>query len=329
MLTTVCELRALAAAACRACGAGAELTDALVEASLAADWAGRAEIGLAHLPDYLDGLQQGRIDGTALPLIERPAPAAIRIDLRGSVPQLGFAMALSHLVAAARDLGIAVLTAHNGFTSGELGHYARVLAGQGLVAWAAGNAHALVSTGGPRPVYSTNPMAFAAPLPAPRPPLVMDQASSATAYVNIQRAAREGRAIPEGWALDAEGQPTTDPLRALAGMLLPFGGAKGANVALMVEVMAAGLAGAAWSMDAGEFHRGSQRPGCGLTVIALDPRIAGGDFSTRLAAQLDRLQALGVHIPGQRYPGRAMRPDDLLPVPDALLARLRDWAAAP
>lgn len=328
MATRVRDLRDLALAACRACGARPELAEALVAASLDADWAGRPDVGLAHLPDYLDGLKHGRIDGRALPLIDRPAPAAIRIDLAGSVPQLGFAMALPDLVDAATTLGIAVLTAHNGFTSGELGHYARALAGHGLLAWVAGNAHALVSTGGPRPVYSTNPMAFAAPLPAPHPPLVIDQASSATAYVNIRRAAREGRTIPEGWALDAEGQPTTDPVKALSGMLLPFGGAKGANIALMVEVMAAGLAGAAWSMDAGEFHQGSRRPGSGLTVIALDPRIAGEDFGPRLLAQLERLQDLGVHIPGQRHPGRAMVADDVLPVPDALLARLRVLAGA-
>lgn len=326
MATTVSVLRELALAACRTCGARVELAAALVDASLEADWAGRAEVGLAHLPDYLDGLRQGRIDGQALPRIARPAPAAIRVDLQGSVPQLGFAMALPDLLAAVRDLGIAVLTAHGGFTAGELGHYVRALAAEGLVAWAAGNAHALVSTGGPVPVYSTNPMAFAAPLPAPHPPLVIDQASSASAYINIRRAADEGRAIPGDWALDAEGQPTTDPLRALSGMLLPFGGAKGANIALMVEVMAAGLAGAAWSLDAGEFHHGSRRPACGLTVIALDPRIAGDDFGPRLLAQLDRLQGLGVHIPGRRHPGRAMAPGDVLPIPEALLARLRDWA---
>lgn len=326
--TTVRELRDLAHAACRACGARVDLAEALVEASLDADWAGRPELGLAHLPDYLDGLTQGRIDGQALPLIARPAAAAIRIDLAGSVPQYGFDLAFADLVAAARQAGIAILAAHGGFTCGELGYYVRRLAGRGLVAIATANAHAMLSTGGPAPVYSTNPMAFAAPLPAPHPPLVIDQASSAAAYVNIRRAALEGRAIPDGWALDALGQPTTDPVRALSGMLLPFGGAKGANIALMVEVMAAGLAGAEWSMDAGEFHQGGRRPDCGLTVIALDPRIAGADFAARLMAQLDRLQELGVHIPGQRHPGRAMAADDVLQVPEALLARLLEWAGA-
>lgn len=328
MQRSVAELRGLARAACLACGARPKMADALVEASLAADWGGRHEIGLAHLPDYLDGLRQGRIDGQALPQVERPATAAIRVDLRGSIPQLGFDMALPLLVRAAQDLGLGILTCHNGFTSGELGFYVRKVAAHGLVGWAAGNAHALVSTGGPRPVYSTNPMAFAAPLPAPLPPLVIDQASSATAYVNIQRAAREGQPIPPDWALDAEGRSTTDPVRALAGMLLPFGGAKGANIALMVEVMSAGLAGGAWSMDAGEFHRGHRRPGPGLTVIALDPRIAGGDFAPRLLAQVQRLQELGVHVPGQRHPGRAMEDTDMLPVSADVLARLAEWAGA-
>lgn len=327
MQRTVAELRDLAHAACHACGARAEMAEVLVEASLAADWAGRGEMGLSHLPDYLDGLRQGRIDGQALPRIERPARAAFRVDLQGSIPQLGFAMAFPDFVAAARDFGVAVLTSHNGYTSGELAYYVRLLARQGLMALVTANAHALVSTGGPHAVYSTNPLAFGAPLPAPHPPMVIDQASSAAAYVNLRRAAEAGRSIPGDWALDADGQPTTDPLRALAGLLLPFGGAKGANIALMVEILSAGLSGGAWSMDAGEFQRGSTPPACGLTVIALNPHIAGSDFEIRLLEQIRRLQDCGVHVPGQLHPGREMSADDQLEVSPALLQRLQALAA--
>ena len=96
--------------------------------------------------------------------------------------------------------------------------------------------------GARRPVYCTNPLAFAAPV-ADGPPLLIDQASSATAYVELRRYADRGEALPPGWAVDADGRPTTDPNAALRGALLAFGGARGANIALMVEVMAAGLDG--------------------------------------------------------------------------------------
>ena len=160
-------------------------------------------------------------------------------------------------------------------------------------------------------------MAFAAPV-AGGPPLVIDQSSSATAFVNIRAAAKAGKPIPEGWALDAEGQPTTDARQAVKGALLAFGGERGANIALMVEVLAAGVSGANWSLDAPSFTSGSQSPGSGLTVIALAPRLVDPGFEIRLAAQLDRLSGQGSIFPAARkalpeprrrpraYPSRAL-----------------------
>ena len=91
-------------------------------------------------------------------------------------------------------------------------------------------------------------------------PLVIDQATSATAYVNLRKAAEHGEPIPEGWAIDAAGQPTTDARAALDGLLLAFGGKRGANIALMVEVLAAGMTGANWSLDCPPFDQGSDSP---------------------------------------------------------------------
>ena len=143
--------------------------------------------------------------------------------------------------------------------------------------------------------------------------MLIDQASSATAFVNIRQAAETGEAIPPGWAVDAAGRPTTDPRAALTGALLAFGGERGANIALMVETLAAGLTGANWSLDTPSFARGSQSPGVGLLVIALKPDLLAPDFSARLAAHLERLAAKGVHIPGRR----PARQD--IELPDALL----------
>ncbi|TIS71988.1 MAG: Ldh family oxidoreductase, partial [Mesorhizobium sp.] len=149
------------------------------------------------------------------------------------------------------------------------------------------------------PVYCTNPMSFAAPA-ADGPPLVIDQSSSATAFVNIRKAAEDGRKIPEGWALDASGNPTTDPAAAMKGAMLAFGGQRGANIALMVEVLAAGISGANWSLDAPWFSGGPDSPGTGLFVLAIEPKLVDPDFEQRMKDQLDRLRRrYGVHIPGR------------------------------
>src|SRR5699024_1333214 len=134
--------------------------------------------------------------------------------------------------------GVAVLSIHDSFPGGELGHFATRLAEQGLIALVCGNSPALMAAyDSTEADTGTNPLAFA--LPHSSGPRVFDQASSATAFVSIRQAAERGEHIPPGWALDADGQPTIDPAAALTGALLPFGGAKGANIAMMIELLAA------------------------------------------------------------------------------------------
>lgn len=174
------------------------------------------------------------------------------------------------------------------------------LAEQGLVAIAATNGPALLAgSGTTKPVFCTNPLAFAAPR-AGSPPLLIDQASSATAFVNVRTAAEKGENLPDGWALGPDGLPTTDPVAAMHGALLAFGGTKGANVALMVEVLAAGLTGANWSLDAASISAGNESPGSGLFVVALTSAVFGGGFGERLEVQLRRLhEEYGLHVPGE------------------------------
>ena len=289
----------LARAALMRVGMAEPAAGALARATVDAEMAGKPTVGFLHLTDYLRSLVDGRIAGRAEPLITSPVPAIMKCDAMGGIAQHGFSIAREELVSKAKTFGIAVFTSHNSYTTGELGWYAARLAEEGLVALAATNGPALLAGAGSRqPVYCTNPLAFAAPLEDGRF-LLVDQASSATAYVNIREAAARGEAIPENWALDQDGEPTTDPFAAMQGALLAFGGRRGANIALMVEVLAAGLTGANWSLDAPDFQAGDTSPGAGLFVLALSPQLFAEDFSSRLAAQAARLSDdHGVHIPG-------------------------------
>lgn len=271
---------------------------ALARATLEAEMAGKKTIGFSHLTDYLQSLVDGRIAGRAEPLITSPVPAILKCNAMGGVAQHGFSLAHEELVTKARALGIAVFAAHNSYTTGELGWYAARLAEEGLVALAATNGPPLLAGAGSRlPVYCTNPLAFAAPLTDGRF-LLIDQASSATALMNVRAAAARGEAIPDGWALDQDGEPTNDPFAAMKGALLAFSGVRGANIALMVEVLAAGLTGANWSLDAPDFQAGDASPGAGLFVLALAPQLLSDGFAARLVAQVERLSGHGVHIPG-------------------------------
>src|SRR5262249_22784616 len=158
----------------------------------------------------------------------------------------GFDLAKDELHRRAREYGMALLAVTGSFTTGELGWYVRCLTKVGLVAMAATNGPALMKPpAADIAVYCTNPLAFGAPRKS-GPALLIDQASSATAFVNVRSAAEAGERIPAGWAVDAEGKPTTDPKAAMEGALLTFGGPRGANIALMVEVLAAGLTTAKW-----------------------------------------------------------------------------------
>jgi (2R)-3-sulfolactate dehydrogenase (NADP+) len=286
--------------ACRGAGAGEAAARSLAEATVSAELHGKAAVGFQHLLDYLAAFAAGRIFGGAEPELSFPAAAIIRSDARGGIAQLGFDRAFDDLRQRSASYGVAIFAQHKSYTSGELGYYVRRLAEAGLVALAATNGPALMTVpGGRTPVYCTNPLAFAAPVEN-GPPLVIDQASSATAFVAIRQRAERREQLPPGWAVDENGVETTDAGAAMRGALLTFGGLRGANIALMVEVLAAGLTGANWSLDAPSFIDGADTPGVGLFVVAIAPKLLAPDFTRRLEFQLARLGGMGVYIPGRR-----------------------------
>lgn len=290
---SLCEQAAIAV------GATKETAASLAKSVVSAEAKGVRSVGLSHFIDYLDALASGRIDGAAEPEVTRPALAVYVSDAKGGAAHTAFDRTFSDFAKSARIFGVAIFVQKNAFTCGELGYFTARLAAEGLVAFGATNGPALLAgAGSTKPVYCTNPMSFAAPVDG-GVPLVIDQSSSETAFVNIRNAAEEGREIPAGWAIDSRGKPTTDPVAAMKGALLAFGGNRGANIALMVEVLAAGLTGGNWSLDAPSFSEGGENPGTGLFLLAIEPKLIDPDFAVRLKAQLDRLAFdYRVHVPG-------------------------------
>lgn len=286
---TIPELRDVCIAAITAAGGSTSLARSLAEATVAAERRGKTAVGTTHFFDYLDGLEAGRINGQAQPRVTNHSPAAHHVDADRGTAQLAFDAAVDNFASSAAKLGISVLNIANAFTAGELGYYTTRLAERGLVALAGANSPALMSLfGSPGSATGTNPFSFA--VPHADGPRMFDQAASATAWVNVRDAADRGETIPEGWAQDPNGAATVDAEAALAGSLLPFGGVKGSNVALMIELLAV-HGGGRFSVDAPAFDSGQENPGTGLFVIAIAADAFDPDYSKRVAEHLDRLHS--------------------------------------
>jgi (2R)-3-sulfolactate dehydrogenase (NADP+) len=279
-LTELCEQALLGS------GASAAQAAILAEAAVEAEALGLHPVGVSHLVDYLDGFRKGRISPDT-PSLEQRTAVISTVDCRDGLAQHGFDVALPGLCAGAAEHGISVVALRRCFTAGELGYYVRRLNRRGLMAVACANSPALVTVAGARaPILGSNPLAFGVPLPQGRR-LAFDQASSATAWVRVRDAATREEQIPDTWAVDADGVPTTSAAAGLEGALLPFGGYKGGNIALLVEVLAT-LGGGLFSVDASPFDRGGASPSIGVVIVAVSVDALAPAYPGLLEAQLER-----------------------------------------
>ena len=228
----------------------------------------------------------------------------------------------------AKALGCAALTVRNSYNCGVLGYHVERLAGDGLVAIGFTNAPASIApVGGEKPVVGTNPVALAVPGDSGGAAFVLDQSASVVAKSEIMTRSREGRAIPEGWALDADGQPTTDPEQALKGSMAPSGGYKGFGIGLLVEVMAAALSGATLGIHASAFS-GTEGgpPRTGQCFLALSPDAFSSDaFDDRIHALTQAITTQGeARLPGSRRLGHRQRSEsDGVSVDQSLVDRIQ------
>ncbi|MFC7885139.1 Ldh family oxidoreductase [Streptomyces sp. NPDC057376] len=282
------DLELLCRTAIAAAGGNEATAVALTDAVLAAERRGNTAVGVAHLIDYLNALEEGRLNGSPQPVIRNGHRAVVAVTADDGIAQLAVHEARETLVAAARECGVAVLSVSNCFPVGELGYYTSLLAEEGFVALAGANSTALMSLfGAPKALTGTNPLSFAFP---GQPPRLVDQASSAVAWVKIREAAEAGESIPSGWALDAEGKPTTDATAALLGPVLPFGGVKGSNLAMVIELLAV-LSGGQFSLDSPDFASGADAPRVGMFLIALDPTAFDPAYVSRAEVHFERLRS--------------------------------------
>ena len=206
--------------------------------------------GLYYLESYCLQLQTGRVDGAAEPIVTRPKPGTVMVDAKFGFAQSAFSRGLPEAIEAARKIGVASLAIGHAHTCTSLGYFTEQLARAGLMGLGLTNASPIVAPpGGKTRVIGTNPIAFSVPDGNRGIAMQFDQSTTTVALGKIMMAKAAGKSIPLGWAVDANGQPTTDPEAALGGSLVSVGGYKGWGFGLMAELLAAGMSGSAVSRD--------------------------------------------------------------------------------
>ena len=330
---TLDEVHDIATAALRARGYSQRHARAIADTVTAAERDGCASHGLFRIPGYVSALQKANVSPDAEPTFRDLAPAVLQADAHFGFAPLTLQLGADPLEQRAREFGIAALCIVNSFNLAALWPEVERLAERGLVAFAFTAALRFVApAGGTTPIFGTNPMAFAWPRSG-RPPLVFDQASSASARGEIQIHLRDGKPIPEGWAIGPDGEPTTDPAIGLAGAQLTFGGYKGAAIALMVELLAGALVGDVFSFEASEREAGKVgAPHGGEFMMAIDPGRCVGDgnrdaqlaHAEKLFAKI--LEQDGTRLPSdRRYRARERTPTEGITIPKSLHDTLREY----
>ncbi len=259
--------------------------------------------GLYQVPNYVASVKRGRVNCSAEPTLGDLAPGVIQVDGQGGFSPLAVETGRAPLAELARRQGIAALSIINAHHFAGLWPEVELLAEQGLVAFAYLNSSSYVApAGGTKPLYGTNPIAFAWPRDG-RPPLVFDQATSASSRGEIMHHQREGKPIPEGWAIGPNGRSTTDPETALAGAQLPFGGYKGAALSLMVELIAGALVGGAFGFEASSLDAHGRPRAGGELIVAIEPGCCvANDLRAGQLARAEELFAQVLAQEGTRLP---------------------------
>jgi len=298
------ELRKTVYAALSRAGCDHENADAVAAVMAAADGDGCASHGVFRLAGYLASLKSGKVDGKARPSVTSLAPAVVKIDGRGGFAPLAMNAARDALAPLARGQGIAAATLVNVHHFSALWVDVEPLVETGLAAMCfTAYMPSVAPAGARKPFFGTNPMAFGWPR-ADGGTLIFDQASAAMARGEIMIAAREGHTVPLGTGIDKAGNQTTDPKEILQGAQLPFGGYKGSSLAMMVELLAAGLIGQPFSFEAGEEdNRDGGPPRGGVLLLAMDPQKFGDaeGWLQHSESFLQRLSGLDdVRLPGAR-----------------------------
>ncbi len=326
-LHSIQELVERAAASLMRAGASPAMAQSTARALVAGESQGLASHGLSRVPQYAAHLRNGRVNGDAQPRIVGGRGGACLVDAEEGLAFPACDLAVAEAIERARKFGVAFAGVTRSHHFGVAALHLEAVADAGMVGLAFGNSPAAMPAwGGKHALFGTNPVAAIFPR-REGGPITVDLSLSEVARGKLMVAARDGKQIPLGWALDKDGQPTTDPKVGMEGLMCPAGGVKGAMLAMVVELLACSLTGAAFGFEADSFFTAEgNRPRIGQAFLVIDPAaMAGTDV------YLDRVETLvsamlqdeGVRIPGDRRRALAAKAGEAgIEVADSVLAQL-------
>jgi len=328
------EARSLVATALEAAGASPLMAASTARALVLTEAQGQGGHGLSRVGQYATHLRNGRVNGSAEAAVIRQKGAALLVDAREGLAFPACDLAVAAAVALARTQGVALVGIMNSHHCGVVVDHLRAVASAGMVGLGLSNSPAAMpAAGGRHAIFGTNPVAAVFPRRG-ADPLLIDLSLSEVARGKVMLAAKKGDPIPLGWALDAQGQPTTDAQAALTGSMLPLGAAsspKGAMLALVVELLVTAVIGASFGFEADSFFADEgNRPHLGQVFVVVDPGALAGQH-----AYLDRIEVLltemlrdeGVRLPGARREAARRRAESHgLEVADAVVMSLKALA---
>lgn len=305
-------------------GMNDQQSSALARVITAGERDGCKSHGIYRIEGSLRTLKAGKVRGDARPeILPSVSRGIVRVDARGGFSNPAFEIGLPLLAERARDLGLAALVVNDCTHFAALWPEVEAVTDRGLAALVMCPSYASVApAGGKSPLLGTNPIAFGWPRPG-RPPYVFDFATSVVARGEIELHRRAGRALPEGWAIDDAGQPTTDPAAALAGAMLPFGGHKGSAIGTMIELLAGVMIGDLTSPEVLDIlGTTTLAPMHGELILALSPAAfaAGreGDPFARAERLFEAIKGQGARLPSERrFAARARALSDGVTLTDA------------
>ena len=320
------EIETLTRQALAAHGAAPFAAAEVARAVRVAEGYGNRICGLYYVESYCLQLQTGRVDGGVTPKVGRPRPGLVEVDAGYGFAQPAFSRALVPALEAARENGTATLAVSHAHTCTSLGYFTEQIAMAGLIGIGFTNASPIVAApGGKTRVIGTNPIAFSVPDGAGGIAMQFDQSTTTVALGKITMAKAMGQPIPLGWALDQNGDPTTDPDAALQGSLVSMGGYKGWGFGLMAEILAAGMTGSVLSRDVKPLKLPDGPPhDLGQFYILIDPE-ASDSFYKRISALADTAS----QDEDARMPGQKRRMMDTVEVADQVWQRLEELAQGP
>jgi LDH2 family malate/lactate/ureidoglycolate dehydrogenase len=257
------------------------LADTLVQADLG----GTHSHGVLRVPEYVAKLTRGGVNPRGRPRVVRDEGACLVVDAGNSMGAIGAHYAMRQAIARARELGIGAVAIRGSNHCGAMGYYAAQALSENMIGLATTNAlPTMAPIGGAERIVGINPLAYAIPT-AEEPPLIYDAVFSGSSHGKLRIYQQKGQPVPEGWALDRDGQPTTDATAAVDGLLMPIGGYKGVSLALLMGLLSSMLSGAAYGTELGDLYRGPDAGMDGHFMVAV--RISAFEDVARFKARVD------------------------------------------